>query len=205
MELQSMIHQYTISFQKEIYLIDRRVCTCCNIEKSFDEFGNSNKGKWGKREQCKDCLRIKNRIYSKNNPEIMRAKHKRWVDKNKPHMREYNRNRYEANAEIMRQRSNERRRKTGNKAVHDYRAKYPYKKKAHTFLEYAVFYGMVIRPDSCSKCDVQCKPQGHHLDYNKPLDVIWLCTKCHGKEHRINDSICAERLNEKTPSGDAIV
>jgi len=41
-----------------------------------------------------------------------------------------------------------------------------------------------IRPNKCSRCNVECKPHGHHTDYDKPLEVIWLCPKCHKEEHK---------------------
>jgi hypothetical protein len=27
------------------------------------------------------------------------------------------------------------------------------------------------------------KIQAHHVNYNKPLEVVWLCTDCHGHVH----------------------
>ena len=40
------------------------------------------------------------------------------------------------------------------------------------------------RPSCCDLCFAECKPDAHHVDYGKPADVIWLCSKCHGKVHR---------------------
>jgi hypothetical protein len=36
--------------------------------------------------------------------------------------------------------------------------------------------------EPCVKCGDQ-NSQMHHLDYSKPLEVIWLCRKCHLSEH----------------------
>lgn len=47
----------------------------------------------------------------------------------------------------------------------------------------AVRDGKLLRPDHCSKCSKPCKPQAHHADYNKPLEVTWLCRRCHYQEH----------------------
>lgn len=46
--------------------------------------------------------------------------------------------------------------------------------------------GELIRPDKCELCGKHCKPHGHHKDYNKALDVMWLCSLCHRKEHKKN-------------------
>jgi len=49
-----------------------------------------------------------------------------------------------------------------------------WKKFAH-----AIEYGKIIRPEHCQHCGKECRPEGHHEDYNKPFDVIWLCRTCH--------------------------
>lgn len=58
------------------------------------------------------------------------------------------------------------------------------KKLAGNRLRRAVRIGLVLRPASCSRCGMGGRIQGHHHDYTRPLEVEWLCSACHGKEHR---------------------
>lgn len=59
------------------------------------------------------------------------------------------------------------------------RQKYPEKNKARACVSRAIRTGKLIRPPSCSHCGIACKPQAHHDDYSKPLEVRWFCFKCH--------------------------
>lgn len=43
----------------------------------------------------------------------------------------------------------------------------------------AIKSGKLIRPDGCEDCGKQGRIEGHHEDYAKPLEVIWLCPRCH--------------------------
>lgn len=66
--------------------------------------------------------------------------------------------------------------------------------KAHNVAEKAIAAGRLTRPDRCERCggsgqefrDGRHPIQAHHCDYNKPLDVTWLCQPCHHEWHRVN-------------------
>jgi hypothetical protein len=60
----------------------------------------------------------------------------------------------------------------------------PRYRKAHNTIHRAIEAGKLIRPDHCSRCEVQCFPQAHHDDYNKPLSILWLCPICHAQRHK---------------------
>lgn len=62
--------------------------------------------------------------------------------------------------------------------------------------EEAIERGKLIRPEACEICgnsykfkDGRTAIQAHHCDYNKPLEVMWLCQKCHHKWHKENKAI----------------
>ncbi len=40
----------------------------------------------------------------------------------------------------------------------------------------------------CSICESEEFAEGHHIDYDKPLEVIWLCKKHHRKLHALSVS-----------------
>jgi hypothetical protein len=42
----------------------------------------------------------------------------------------------------------------------------------------------ITPPERCSSCNEEKELEAHHSDYSKPLEVVWLCRKCHRHEHR---------------------
>jgi len=90
--------------------------------------------------------------------------------KNREKLREYNRE-YNKNW----------RKEYGYKNEESYKERYPQKVHAHNLLSDAIRTGKMIRKD----CEVCQKPnaQGHHEDYDKPLEVIWLCPLHHTQLH----------------------
>jgi len=60
------------------------------------------------------------------------------------------------------------------------------KDRARAALRSAVYRGKIVKPSTCSRCGGKVSTprdmHGHHADYTKPLDVEWLCQKCHQAE-----------------------
>lgn len=84
-----------------------------------------------------------------------RKKHLNWAKNNRDRLNEYQREWYKKNKE---------------------------KRRAHVILNRAIISDKIIRPENCSECNKKCKPDGHHEDYTKPLDVIWICRACHSRK-----------------------
>jgi hypothetical protein len=68
-----------------------------------------------------------------------------------------------------------------------YRARFPEKTFARRLLRTAVMRGTLLKPLVCFKCKSAGRIEGHHTDYNKPLQVTWLCVSCHRAEHSALD------------------
>lgn len=57
--------------------------------------------------------------------------------------------------------------------------------------------GGILTPKACERCrDASRKTVAHHEDYYAPLDVTWLCLKCHRARH-------SELRRKAKPSSDA--
>lgn len=146
-------------------------CSACGSYKSESEFfKNAAMKKDGLSNQCKKC-------HSKST--------KQYADTHRDKIREIGRigkakERKRDGVRLTRQKWND-----WYSGAREYRNKYqrnrydPVKRSAQNKLNKAVMYGRITRPKQCSKCDKHCKPDAHHSDYSKPLQVIWLCRSCH--------------------------
>lgn len=74
----------------------------------------------------------------------------------------------------------------GNRQSKEYRKSWkkrnPKKYKAHYLLSNAVRDGR-IEKEPCEVCGATEKIHGHHTDYSKPFDVVWLCPIHHKEKH----------------------
>lgn len=102
-------------------------------------------------------------------------------EKNGEKIREYDRYRY------------------SNRHKEDFGVRYPLKKSAQTTLNNAIKYGKIVKPLFCTRCFAGGKLHGHHVDYSRPLDVIWLCPRCHAVEHMTRIYDCSEVANLRSP------
>ena len=57
-------------------------------------------------------------------------------------------------------------------------------KKAHKLTHEGLAEGKVKRPGRCQDCGRIGWVLAHHDDYDKPLDIRWLCGRCHNFVHR---------------------
>lgn len=146
-------------------------CFKCGVEKPITEFYKHKKMADGHLNKCKECTKNDVHKHRDENLEKVQA-----YDRNRPNKEERSKKQAEYH-------------KKGNglevKKLSElnYRKNHPQKYKAHTATSNAVRDGRLIRPNSCSCCGIECKPHGHHDDYFKPLEVRWLCGKCHKDFH----------------------
>ena len=77
-------------------------------------------------------------------------------------------------------------------------------KSASRAVARALAAGTLTRPDACENCSREPYTDAgrldivaHHDDYNKPLDVRWLCRPCHYYWHQQNTAIEAVKKPRK--------
>ena len=73
--------------------------------------------------------------------------------------------------------------------IMSWRGRNPHKRSAHLAVKRALYAGTLVKPDHCAGDTVynlpcaRANPDAHHDDYEKPLDVLWLCRKHHKLRH----------------------
>lgn len=65
--------------------------------------------------------------------------------------------------------------------------RYPGRQKARIALNNAVRDGRVNPWPVCAVPECSSKPEGHHADYDRPLDVVWLCQQHHREAHKATE------------------
>lgn len=56
-----------------------------------------------------------------------------------------------------------------------------HKHNAHNRVRRAIQSGLLVRPEACEECGKACRPEAAHADYDRPLEVRWLCRQCHAR------------------------
>jgi len=133
-------------------------CFKCENEKLIDDFYKHPAMGDGHLNKCKECTKKDVREDRKNKFE---------------QYSEYEKNRYQ---------SNENRRLKMRKSAKKWREENPLGYKAQTAVGYAIRSGKLTKKD-CLFCGAQENIHAHHNDYKRPLDVVWLCAKCHTRMH----------------------
>lgn len=177
-----------------------KICSKCKFEKSLENF--SIRG-INRTSECKSCVSFRSNEHYKRNRQKCNEKRKKHYEDNKESTLAKSKEYYEKNRDVIRKRANEqnktpeRREKARirslewckkNKEKHqnnstNWKRKNPLKSKAHQYVLWAIRLGVLKKPDECRVCRKKIKLEGHHDDYNKPLEVKWLCRLCHMHIH----------------------
>lgn len=142
-------------------------CIKCELEKKEEEFNKWYKksGRSGYRTNCRDCEHLVNKEFREKNKDELKVKRRK-----------------RTGAQPKRYCTNPIRQKL-NENVYRSQKKYPEKRAARTFLNSYIKMGKIVKPDCCEMCLKKIRVEGHHEDYSKPLDVKWVCKRCHTDIH----------------------
>lgn len=176
-----------------------KICARCKLEKEETGFTKSSNRKDGLSVYCKICKSLEAKKYNKENREKCAEKLRIWREKNPEKSKEYSKTDREKNRELIiaRRRTPESRKKIyeivkkwQSKNIErvrenrrDWKRKNRDQENAKSQIAKALRKGKMLRPDMCENCKIKCKPEGHHFDYSKPLEVQWLCFVCHKQIH----------------------
>ena len=136
-------------------------CFKCDTEKPLSEFYKHKAMADGHLNKCKSCTRF----------DAWRFRHLEGRHK----VISYDRERAK----------NPNRREKSKSRTQIWVENFPERKKAQTAVSNAIRDGRMIRWPVCCMPFCEDKPEAHHPDYSKPLDVVWLCVTHHKEVHNM--------------------
>ena len=138
-------------------MIRSKICFKCDVDKPLTEYYKHEKMGDGHLNKCKNCTKKD-------------VNHHR-VD-NLERIREYDRQRGKFAKRIA----------SNTEVTRAWRAEDKRRQQAHTAVAKGLRHGTILK-EPCCRCGNE-KSLAHHDDYDKPLDVMWLCQPCHKQRHK---------------------
>lgn len=152
----------------------KKICRSCGIEKDISSgFYAHAQMADGHLNKCKECVKSRVKKHRKENDSV--REYDRWRYYNQSGRREYSRKQSREWEKNNLDRSRE--------LKLNWIKNNPIKRKAHIIIGNAIRDGK-LKKNPCEVCG-KLKVHAHHEDYNKPLEVTWLCVDHHYERHRI--------------------
>jgi len=149
-------------------------CFKCGVEKELTEFHKHPGMADGRLGKCKVCARID--VTENRNKKI---EYYREFDRKRTDQPSRVQARKQVYEKIKSDPEFKRARAEKNK---EWQQKNLIKRAAHIIVGNAIRSGrLIVKP--CERCG-NTETHAHHEDYEKPLEVNWLCKVCHGQRHR---------------------
>ena len=153
-----------------------KICIRCGLNKPYEEYYKHKQMADGYLGRCKEC----------HKSEIKRNR-----DENIDYYKAYDADRFKNDPKVKDRHNRYQKTQAYAESIAKSRKKFilenPEKRLAHNKVWAALRSGKLVKPKECSVC-LCVKPSrqihAHHDDYYAPLDVVWLCAKCHSEHHK---------------------
>ena len=166
-----------------------KFCYKCKQYKDVNEFYKNKSKKDGLASGCKSCTKQSDKEYHLHNRNTRLKMMREYQEKNRDVLRikgiKYSRS--EKGRELNKAACKKYYWKHRNliaQRMKESKLQEPKKYKSRYQFCNAVKLGKITRPTHCQMCNKEALVHGHHEDYDKPFEVIWVCSGCHGIIHR---------------------
>lgn len=171
-----------------------KTCRCCGESKPLGQMSKAGKTKDGVQRYaalCKSCDAERWREWRARDPDSYRRHRRERRARDGDRERAAQRGRYWRNPEKARaaaraRAASDRGRALNTLAVTRWQAAHPKALAAHRAVTRAKRRGELVVPDRCAiaGCD-RPAAHAHHADYERPLDVLFVCARHHERLHHI--------------------